>query len=72
MLWESGGTLGTCPHLTEFIPCEDPACYLWLVQQDGGCIPTKSSCGPGSAVQNATCASAEGNALDLTHNVTVR
>ncbi|XP_072253400.1 thrombospondin type-1 domain-containing protein 7B [Leuresthes tenuis] len=69
VLWESGGTLGTCPHLTEFIPCEDPACYLWLVQQEGGCIPTKGSCGPGSAVQNATCVSAEGEDVLNTHCV---
>ncbi|XP_039883311.1 thrombospondin type-1 domain-containing protein 7B isoform X1 [Simochromis diagramma] len=60
VLWESSGTLGTCPHLTEFIPCDDPACYLWQVQQEGRCIPTKNSCGPGTAIQNVTCVNAKG------------
>uniref|UniRef100_A0A3P9C4G4 Thrombospondin type 1 domain containing 7B n=1 Tax=Maylandia zebra TaxID=106582 RepID=A0A3P9C4G4_9CICH len=59
VLWESSGTLGTCPHLTEFIPCDDPACYLWQVQQEGRCIPTKNSCGPGAAIQNVTCVNAK-------------
>uniref|UniRef100_A0A672IN76 Thrombospondin type-1 domain-containing protein 7A n=1 Tax=Salarias fasciatus TaxID=181472 RepID=A0A672IN76_SALFA len=48
VLWQTDSALGTCPHLTEFIPCEDPSCYLWQVDQEGGCIPNKSSCGPGS------------------------
>uniref|UniRef100_A0A3P8SWS5 Thrombospondin type 1 domain containing 7B n=1 Tax=Amphiprion percula TaxID=161767 RepID=A0A3P8SWS5_AMPPE len=57
VLWESSSTPGTCPHLTEFIPCEDPACYRWQVQQEGRCIPAEGSCGPGTAVQNVTCVS---------------
>uniref|UniRef100_A0A672IR05 Thrombospondin type-1 domain-containing protein 7A n=1 Tax=Salarias fasciatus TaxID=181472 RepID=A0A672IR05_SALFA len=51
VLWQTDSALGTCPHLTEFIPCEDPSCYLWQVDQEGGCIPNKSSCGPGSSAQ---------------------
>ncbi|XP_029967914.1 thrombospondin type-1 domain-containing protein 7B isoform X2 [Salarias fasciatus] len=63
VLWQTDSALGTCPHLTEFIPCEDPSCYLWQVDQEGGCIPNKSSCGPGSAVHNITCVSAEGEKI---------
>ncbi|XP_061579008.1 thrombospondin type-1 domain-containing protein 7B [Cololabis saira] len=59
MLWHSGSALGTCSHLTEFIPCEDPACDLWQVHQDGRCIPTKIPCGLGTVVQNLTCVTTE-------------
>lgn len=63
VLWESSSSTETCPHLVESIPCEDPVCYLWQVQHEGTCIPSKSSCGPGTAVQNVTCISAEGTVL---------
>lgn len=71
VLWESSSPPETCPHLVESIPCEDPACYLRQVQQEERCIPTKSSCGPGTAVQNVTCVSAEGTILNLHHKGTV-
>lgn len=71
VLWEFSSPPETCPHLVESIPCEDPVCYLWQVQQEGRCSPTKGACGPGSAVQNVTCVSAEGNVLDLYHKGTV-
>lgn len=67
LLWESSSPLETCPHLVESVPCEDPACYLWQVQHEERCIPTKSPCGPGTAVQNVTCVSAEGNVPHLHH-----
>ncbi|KAM7407697.1 hypothetical protein PAMA_003439 [Pampus argenteus] len=69
VLWESSSPPETCPHLVESIPCEDPACYLWQVQQEGRCIPAKSACGPGSAVQNVTCVSAEGEDVASSHCV---
>ncbi|XP_047227142.1 thrombospondin type-1 domain-containing protein 7B isoform X3 [Girardinichthys multiradiatus] len=69
VLWESSNTLGTCPHLMEFIPCEDPACYLWQIQQKEKCISTNSSCGPGTAVQNVTCVNTEGGDMPDTHCV---
>uniref|UniRef100_A0A3B4YAH4 Thrombospondin type-1 domain-containing protein 7A n=1 Tax=Seriola lalandi dorsalis TaxID=1841481 RepID=A0A3B4YAH4_SERLL len=59
VLWESSSSPETCPHLVESVPCEDPTCYLWQVQQEGSCIPNKGSCGPGTAVQNVTCVSSE-------------
>lgn len=68
-LWESSSPPETCPHLVESIPCEDPACYLWQAQQEGRCIPTKRACGPGSAVQNVTCVSAEGVDVPFAHCV---
>lgn len=71
MLWESSSPLETCPHLVESVPCEDPVCYLWQVQQEGRCVPAKSPCGPGTAVQSVTCVSAEGNVLHLHHKEAV-
>lgn len=61
VLWESSSPPETCPHLVESIPCEDPTCYMWQVQQEERCIPSRKTCGPGSAVQNMTCVHAEGN-----------
>lgn len=63
MLWESSSSPEACPHLVESVPCEDPTCYLWQVQQEGSCVPDKASCGPGSAVQNVTCVSYQGNVV---------
>lgn len=62
VLWESDSSLeGTCPHLLESVPCDQPACYLWQVQQEGRCIPAKGPCGSGTAVRNVTCVNTEGN-----------
>lgn len=65
VLWQSSHPLETCPHLVESIPCDNPICYLWQAKQEEKCIPTKGSCGPGTAILNMTCVSAEGNTLDL-------
>uniref|UniRef100_A0AAQ4R7R8 Thrombospondin type-1 domain-containing protein 7A n=1 Tax=Gasterosteus aculeatus aculeatus TaxID=481459 RepID=A0AAQ4R7R8_GASAC len=72
LLWESSAPPETCPHLVEFIPCEDPACYLWQVKQEGRCIPTKNSCGPGKAALNATCVGAEDVNVPIAHCAHVR
>lgn len=65
VLWEAGNPLETCPHLVESVPCEDPTCYLWQVQEEERCIPVKSPCGPGTSVRNVTCVNTEGNVLYL-------
>lgn len=68
MLWASSSPLDVCPHLVESIPCEEPACYLWQVQQ-GKCTPNKSSCGPGTVVQSAKCISAEGTVSSFSNTI---
>ncbi|XP_068186329.1 thrombospondin type-1 domain-containing protein 7B [Antennarius striatus] len=60
VLWESSSPQDICPHVVEFVSCEDPACYTWQVQQGEQCIPTNGLCGPGTAVQHANCVNAEG------------
>ncbi|KAF0026331.1 hypothetical protein F2P81_021068 [Scophthalmus maximus] len=67
VLWESGSSPETCPHLVESVPCEDPACYVWQVRQEGSCVPNERPCGPGTAVQSVTCVSAEGEDVPTGH-----
>ncbi|XP_023806239.1 thrombospondin type-1 domain-containing protein 7B isoform X2 [Oryzias latipes] len=67
VLWQSGDALGSCPHVVEFTPCEDPVCYLWQVQREDRCVPTRGSCGPGAAVQNVSCVDVEGEHVPDTH-----
>ncbi|XP_041663347.1 thrombospondin type-1 domain-containing protein 7B [Cheilinus undulatus] len=67
VLLKSGSPRQACPHLVEFIPCEDPACYLWQVQQEGGCILNKTTCGPGTVARKVTCISTEGKDVQNAH-----
>ncbi|NXK87861.1 THS7B protein, partial [Formicarius rufipectus] len=53
------GTLAGCPHLVESIPCEDPACYEWIVSE-GMCVADHGKCGPGHRLLKAACRSREG------------
>ncbi|KAM9235501.1 thrombospondin type-1 domain-containing protein 7B [Leptosomus discolor] len=53
------GTLAGCPHLIESIPCEDPACYEWIVSE-GVCVTDHGKCGPGSSILKAVCKSKKG------------
>ncbi|XP_065818358.1 thrombospondin type-1 domain-containing protein 7B [Labrus bergylta] len=67
VLWESSSPPETCPHLIEFIPCDNPACSLWKVQEEASCIPNKSYCGPGTVALNVSCVSAEGEDVHIAH-----
>ncbi|NWR84339.1 THS7B protein, partial [Furnarius figulus] len=53
------GTLAGCPHLVESIPCEDPACYEWIISE-GICVADHGKCGPGHRTLKAACRSREG------------
>ncbi|XP_077473854.1 thrombospondin type-1 domain-containing protein 7B isoform X1 [Stigmatopora argus] len=66
VLWTSSSSQDVCPHLIEFIPCEDPACYTWHVQQEK-CMPTNSTCGLGAVVQSVKCVSTEGEDVPMTY-----
>ncbi|NWI10449.1 THS7B protein, partial [Crypturellus soui] len=48
------GTLASCPHLTEALPCEDPVCYEWVVSE-GVCVTDHGKCGLGHRVLKAVC-----------------
>uniref|UniRef100_A0A672YXA7 Thrombospondin, type I, domain containing 7Ba n=1 Tax=Sphaeramia orbicularis TaxID=375764 RepID=A0A672YXA7_9TELE len=59
VLWVSSSPPQTCPHLVESVPCEEPVCYQWHVEELP-CVPAQSPCGPGRAVHNLTCVDSEG------------
>ncbi|KAI4789856.1 hypothetical protein KUCAC02_034988 [Chaenocephalus aceratus] len=45
----TGGT-GTCAHLVEAVPCEEPGCYDWLVLRLEDCTPdNERECGAGNS-----------------------
>ncbi|XP_069050848.1 thrombospondin, type I, domain containing 7Ab [Lepisosteus oculatus] len=60
----TGGT-GNCPHLTEAIPCEDPACFDWQLVRLGECIPdNENQCGPGTQIPEVKCVNSDGEEVE--------
>ncbi|TSK28216.1 Thrombospondin type-1 domain-containing protein 7A [Bagarius yarrelli] len=60
----TGGT-GSCPHLTEAIPCEEPSCYDWLLLKLEECIPDNDKeCGPGTQNPQVQCVNSDGEFVD--------
>ncbi|KAJ8267352.1 hypothetical protein COCON_G00125240, partial [Conger conger] len=57
---EPTGGAGSCPHLVEAIPCDEPSCYDWLVVQLEACIPDNGSCGPGTQAPQTQCVNSDG------------
>ena len=56
----TGGT-GSCPHLTEAIPCDEPSCSDWLVLKLEACLPdNQRACGPGTQVPQVQCINSDG------------
>ncbi|XP_063257059.1 thrombospondin type-1 domain-containing protein 7B [Prinia subflava] len=53
------GTLAGCPHLLEWLPCDDARCHEWLLSE-GPCAPHRGGCGPGHRVLRAVCRSRTG------------
>uniref|UniRef100_A0A3P8VNT9 Thrombospondin type-1 domain-containing protein 7A n=1 Tax=Cynoglossus semilaevis TaxID=244447 RepID=A0A3P8VNT9_CYNSE len=49
-------SMGSCPHLVEAIPCEEPSCYNWLVTRLQDCVPELvGGCGPAAQIPEVTC-----------------
>ncbi|XP_014637889.1 PREDICTED: thrombospondin type-1 domain-containing protein 7B-like [Ceratotherium simum simum] len=59
VLMASTGPSGHCPHLVEFLPCEDPVCYRWLASE-GICIADHGKCGLGHRILKAVCQNDQG------------
>ncbi|XP_035284003.1 thrombospondin type-1 domain-containing protein 7A-like isoform X2 [Anguilla anguilla] len=58
---EPTGGAGSCPHLVEAVPCDEPSCYAWLVAALEACIPDNGRpCGPGTQVPRAQCVDSDG------------
>ncbi|NWX81546.1 THS7B protein, partial [Nothoprocta pentlandii] len=54
VLADPAGAPAACPHLTESLPCEDPVCYEWVVEE-GPCVTDHGKCGLGHRVLKAAC-----------------
>uniref|UniRef100_A0A8C8IFT5 Thrombospondin type-1 domain-containing protein 7A n=1 Tax=Oncorhynchus tshawytscha TaxID=74940 RepID=A0A8C8IFT5_ONCTS len=60
----TGGT-GSCPHLVEAIPCDEPSCYDWLLVKLEECIPdNERECGPGTQIPQVQCVNSDGEYVD--------
>lgn len=58
---EPTGGPGSCPHLVEAVPCEEPSCYHWLLLALDACVPdTSRGCGPGTQGPRVQCVSSDG------------
>ncbi|KAI9999855.1 hypothetical protein NQD34_011698 [Periophthalmus magnuspinnatus] len=56
----SGGP-GSCPHLVEAVPCEEPSCWSWRVLGLEQCVPEEELlCGPGTQVPLVQCVNSTG------------
>ncbi|XP_055083740.1 thrombospondin type-1 domain-containing protein 7A [Periophthalmus magnuspinnatus] len=56
----SGGP-GSCPHLVEAVPCEEPSCWGWRVLGLEQCVPEEELlCGPGTQVPLVQCVNSTG------------
>ncbi|XP_039592490.1 thrombospondin type-1 domain-containing protein 7A [Polypterus senegalus] len=62
---EPTGGAGSCPHLTEAIPCDDPTCYDWQLAKLEECIPDNEKvCGPGTQTPEVKCVNSDGEDAD--------
>ncbi|KAG7325780.1 hypothetical protein KOW79_010705 [Hemibagrus wyckioides] len=65
VLNEPTGGMGSCPHLTEAIPCEEPSCYDWLLLKLEECVPDNDKeCGPGTQEPQVRCVNSDGDFVD--------
>ncbi|TNN33350.1 Thrombospondin type-1 domain-containing protein 7A [Liparis tanakae] len=56
----TGGT-GSCPHLAEAVPCEEPACFDWLLAALEECVPdNERPCGAGTQNPRVQCVNGDG------------
>ncbi|GAA6088523.1 thrombospondin type-1 domain-containing protein 7B isoform X1 [Tachysurus ichikawai] len=65
VLGEGSGSSDECGHLLEFIPCEDPVCFQWRVEDEGECVPNEGTCGSGSRSQTVACVNSEVDSSSL-------
>lgn len=64
------GGMGSCPHLVEAIPCEDPSCYNWKLLKLEECIPVDNlECGPGMQLPQVQCVNSDGKRPHGSFNV---
>uniref|UniRef100_A0A8C5FJG1 Thrombospondin, type I, domain containing 7Ab n=1 Tax=Gadus morhua TaxID=8049 RepID=A0A8C5FJG1_GADMO len=59
------GGPGSCPHLLEAVPCEDPRCHDWRLVSLDRCRPDDGKpCGPGAQTPQIQCVNSSGGEVD--------
>ncbi|XP_051721438.1 thrombospondin type-1 domain-containing protein 7A isoform X1 [Ctenopharyngodon idella] len=59
------GGEGSCPHLVEAIPCDDPSCFNWQLVKLEECIPEEDmDCGEGTQIPQVRCVNNEGTEVE--------
>ncbi|CAL8355972.1 unnamed protein product [Arctogadus glacialis] len=59
------GGPGSCPHLLEAVPCEDPRCHDWRLVSLDRCRPDDGKpCGPGTQTPQIQCVNSSGGEVD--------
>lgn len=55
------GGEGSCAHLVEATPCDEPSCYSWQLLGLGECVPAEDTdCGPGNQLPQTRCVDTAG------------
>lgn len=63
------GGEGSCPHLVEAVPCEDPSCFTWQLVKLEECVPEDDmDCGEGTQNPQVRCINSKGNTSSEIHN----
>uniref|UniRef100_A0A3B3BBP5 Thrombospondin type-1 domain-containing protein 7A n=1 Tax=Oryzias melastigma TaxID=30732 RepID=A0A3B3BBP5_ORYME len=62
---EPTGGPGSCPHLVEAVPCDEPTCYGWQLLSLEKCLPADGQqCGPGARQPQVRCINSSGKSVD--------
>uniref|UniRef100_A0A4W4FBY4 Thrombospondin type-1 domain-containing protein 7A n=1 Tax=Electrophorus electricus TaxID=8005 RepID=A0A4W4FBY4_ELEEL len=58
--YPTGGE-GSCPHLVEAVPCDEPSCFNWRLLRLEECVPNGDMyCGPGTQLPQVLCVNNHG------------
>uniref|UniRef100_A0A8C8DHW7 Thrombospondin type-1 domain-containing protein 7A n=1 Tax=Oryzias sinensis TaxID=183150 RepID=A0A8C8DHW7_9TELE len=64
---EPTGGPGSCPHLVEAVPCDEPTCYGWQLASLDKCLPADGQqCGSGARQPQVRCINSSGELVDRT------
>lgn len=55
------GGEGSCAHLVEATPCDEPSCFSWQLLRLEECLPTNDTdCGSGNQLPQSRCVDTDG------------
>ncbi|XP_017308235.1 thrombospondin type-1 domain-containing protein 7A [Ictalurus punctatus] len=59
------GGEGSCAHLVEATPCDEPSCFSWQLLGLEECVPADDTdCGPGRQLPQSRCVDTDGNEVN--------